>query len=157
MIFLLDENILSKANKALLVSSVVVAVLFVFIFFASSGNNIKRTSIVSAVSGETISLFELQDLSSYVKAVSSRELFRPLHFTKAKKVKQKTINDLLKDYNLVGVVAVGDREAILKNRRTRKTSFVSVGASIGELDVIAIETDKVRFQYKGEQKDLYIQ
>jgi len=102
------------------------------------------------------SMLSLKPIAEYTRIVSSRELFRPFVFQSKKSMAVKTIDDVTRDMMLVGVVSVGEKEAIIKNRRTRQTYFVTEGTQLGELKVIGIYDDKIELAYKNERKELFL-
>jgi hypothetical protein len=116
--------------------------------------NLDRSSRSQQVSVEATDA--LKNVDVYRMLVASRQLFRSHTGEQKRSFKVKTIDDLTADLLVVGVVAVDTPEAILKDRRTRQTYFVTVGSRIGELSVAAISEDRVDVTYQNERKELVL-
>ncbi len=153
---LADKIFLQKFNKIMI--WIVLGVLVFFgIIVVRSGSSFRNSDYSLVQDNITLnSSATLRDIEAYKKIVSSRELFRPFVLSKKKQATVKTIDDITKDLILVGVVSVDNKEAIIKNRRTRQTYFVSVGSRIGEIKVEDISDDKIEVSYKQERKMLFL-
>lgn len=97
-----------------------------------------------------------RSVADYLGVVSNRILFRPA-MVKKEKIRQTTIDDLTRDLMLVGVVSVGNKEAIIKDRRTRQSHFVNMGQRLGELVIVDVQDNKIKVAYKDEEKELFLQ
>ncbi|MBU1863579.1 MAG: hypothetical protein KKH94_07960 [Candidatus Omnitrophica bacterium] len=154
---LTNKAFLQLLNKILLGACVLILIFFIIALMRSKG---LFTKIDYTIQGENTPLVvyeTLKNLADYKKEVSSRELFRPFIFSQKKSVTIETIDDITKDLILVGVVSVDNKEAIVKNRRTMQTYFVSVGSRIGELTIVDITGNTIEVGYKQERKVLAIQ
>lgn len=99
-----------------------------------------------------------RSLSDYLAVVSKRVLFRPeVKRRSVQKSNEPDIDDLSRDLQLVGFVSVDNKEAIVKNRRTRRSFFIKPGDSLGKLKVVDILEGKIIVEYKDESKELYLQ
>jgi hypothetical protein len=159
MELLFTKDKLFVVNIVLTIGILVVMFLLVFSIVMTNHNQelLPRAASESLAKTEGGTAVSLQGLSVYKKIVTSRELFRPTVFNKEQDAPEITIDDLTKDLMLTGIVAQDKKEAIVKNRRTRETYFVTVNATIGDVKVISIGDDKIRLAYKQEQKDLFLQ
>ena len=156
MSILTHKTYLRSVNKLLILAIIGVSVYFVFLFM-NNGQSFEPTDYAGHETAAPLEArLSLEDTTTYKKVVSGRELFRPFVFSKKKNAQIITINDLAKDLMLVGVVSVDNKEAIIKNRRTRQTYFVTVGTTIGELKVENISDNKVEISYKEERKELFL-
>jgi hypothetical protein len=151
-----NKALLQNVNKAL-----TIILIFLCAFFVVS--NLQTVSSLQSI-GESddapvnllVDSQAIKPLSEYKTIVNTRELFRPFVFQTQKTVQVQTIDDVTKDLMLVGVVSVGQKEAILKNRRTRNTYFVGEGGQLGELRIISIMDDRIDVSYKQERKELFL-
>ena len=99
----------------------------------------------------------LESLDHYQGLFATKRLFRPLIKKGKKTVKVITIEEIARDFLLIGVVKENRPEAIVKNRRTRQTFFVKKGANLGQLKVEEVGDDQITVSYEGKQKTLFIQ
>jgi len=95
----------------------------------------------------------LQEIKSLIK---QKIVFRAMDERK-EHIVEVTIDDILRDYELSGIVAGSPNEAIIRNRRTRQTSFVMPGMKVGKLSIVAIKDDVVVCEYNGENRTLMLQ
>lgn len=156
------DYLIQKLNPRLLTAIsalVVVTVLFAFagqfVLLVLSGE--KNAGLVdSESSGKIVPEMKVGALSDYLAAVSAKQLFEPPEQKQQAPVKTVGIADLIKGYELTGVVELDQREAIIKDQRSRQSYFVNEGSTIGELTVEKIESDKVILRYKEETQELRI-
>ena len=155
-ILLTDKLFLQRLNKVMM-GLIVCAIIFFSIIFIRNSSSFKTSdySLVQENTSLPVSA-TLKDLAAYKSIVLSRELFRPFVSSKKKSAPVKTIDDITKDMILVGVVSGDNKEAIIKNRRTRQTYFVSVGSRVGEIKVENISDDQIEVSYKQERKVLFL-
>lgn len=66
----------------------------------------------------------------------------------------KTLAELSADLSLVGVLQSAEPQAIILNRKSQKTHYLSVGQAIGEIRVVKIQQDRVTLGYNDETLDL---
>ncbi len=145
----------------LLIDLILLILIFLLpVFFynkLSSEKNARERFLASLDAIIPFNLSETPSVSNLLSKVSSGNIFRPLtEGGVKKKVKVKTVDTLAKDYILIGIVSLENKEAILKNKRTRKTLFVREGMSIGELNVREISSDKVILEYNGDEKVIFL-
>ncbi|MFH1854067.1 MAG: hypothetical protein ABH815_02020 [Candidatus Omnitrophota bacterium] len=62
--------------------------------------------------------------------------------------------DVLKNLNLLGIVAGDDNQAIIEDLESKKTHFLYTGDNLGEYKVLDIKDNKVLLEYKGEKIEL---
>ncbi len=149
-----NKEILQIANKVLIGLIIIICCFFFILFCVSQASLHKPDAVGTEESVASQESFQLKDMRAYVTLVASRELFRPFIFSKKKGPRIKTIDDVTKDLVLTGFV--DDNEVIIKNRRTRQTYFVSVGARIGEVKITRIGDDKVEVGFNQERKELFL-
>ncbi|MBU4589584.1 MAG: hypothetical protein KKG01_01515 [Candidatus Omnitrophica bacterium] len=64
--------------------------------------------------------------------------------------------EILKDLTLLGIITGEDNQAIIEDKKTKKTQFLYKGDSIGDLKVIDIKDSEVMLDYNGERIELRI-
>ncbi len=65
-------------------------------------------------------------------------------------------SNLIKDMNLVGIMAGENPQAIIEDKRTQRTSYVVKGQFIGEFQVEDIQEGKIILNYRGQRYELYL-
>ncbi|HNV86002.1 MAG TPA: hypothetical protein PKL97_03435 [Candidatus Omnitrophota bacterium] len=66
------------------------------------------------------------------------------------------ILEKVKDLALIGIVKTGNMEAILKDKKTNRTTFVRVGQRIGELEVKQIKESSIILKSKDNETELFL-
>jgi hypothetical protein len=79
-----------------------------------------------------------------------------LENTQGKESLDKLTMDVTKDINLIGVVQGQNLQAIIEDKKNRKTYYVTKGQFIGEFQIEEIEQDKIIINYKGQRFELYL-
>ena len=125
---------------------------FLQIFTAKTGEEL----LLLADSGAVVPPSNVPALTEYLTTVSAKQLFEPPAEKPQAPVKIVGIEDLAKGYELTGIVQLDQKEAIIKDERSRQSYFVNEGSSLGELTVEKIESDKVTLRYKDETHELRI-
>lgn len=64
--------------------------------------------------------------------------------------------DLIKNINLVGVVAGDNPQAIIEDKSTQKTYYLNKGQFLGEFQVDDIQEGKVILNYQGQRFELHL-
>lgn len=100
----------------------------------------------------------LQPYEFYTKEIGKRELFTPLIPREAGKPEAVvTLKDLAADLSLIGVIESDSRlQAIVEDRKQRKTYFLYKGDSIGEIEVKDVLEGKVILGYEDEELELVL-
>ncbi|GEM_PF-1535084 len=141
-----------SVSVVLLVFLALVGQFFLGIFIGKNGEELS----VSSESGVVVSPSDVPALTEYLSVISTKQLFEPPEEKPQAPVKIVGIADLAKGYELTGIVELDQKEAIIKDERSRQSYFVNEGSAIGELTVEKIESDKVILRYKDETHELRI-
>lgn len=95
-------------------------------------------------------------LSQYTATLNQRNVFgqsTTRRTATARSDNAENIRSVLERYQILGVVWGQKPTAILLDKSTQSTMTVEIGEMIGQLEVVAIERDFVRFQLLGETYD----
>ncbi len=118
----------------------------------SSGNDPGQYEEGLSIKGEA-------SLEDYLGPIRKRTLFRVVQnkppqpvavkpaAPAAPPVPVKTLADLSADFSLVGVLQSAEPQAIILNRKSQKTHYVSAGQTIGEVRIVKIQQDRVTLGY----------
>lgn len=64
--------------------------------------------------------------------------------------------DLIKDISLVGIISGENPQAVIEDKKTQKTYYLTKGQFIGELQIEDIREGKIILNYKGQRYELYM-
>lgn len=92
----------------------------------------------------------------YLKGIKEREIFGSSQIAVVTKPASTINTDLVKDISLVGIVAGETPQAIIEDKKTQKTYYLTKGQFIGEMQVEDIQEGKIILNYKGERFELYL-
>ena len=91
----------------------------------------------------------------YSQGLADRQIFGSTSQEAEKPI--GTINaDLLKDMSLIGIVSGDNPQAIIEDKKTQKTYYLTKGQSIGEFRVDDIGQGKIILNYNGQKFELYL-
>jgi len=65
-------------------------------------------------------------------------------------------SELIKDINLLGIISGDNPQAIIEDKKSQKTFYVSRGEFVGQFQVEEIQDGKVTLTYQGQRFDLYL-
>jgi type II secretory pathway component PulC len=92
----------------------------------------------------------------YSEGIRNRRIF----VSESAPVEEKTVSvadaDLIKDLNLLGIVSGENPQAVIEDKKTKKTYYVNKGQFINELMIEDIQEGKVILNYKGQRFELYL-
>jgi len=95
----------------------------------------------------------------YLEGIKNRQIFTSTsHQETQNPVSEAKANaaDLIKDINLVGIISGENPQAVIEDKKTQKTYYVTKGQFIGEFEVKDIQEGKVILNYKDQKYELYI-
>lgn len=81
------------------------------------------------------------------KSASAPETEQPLSIAKV---------DLTNDMSLVGIISGENPQAIIEDKKTQKTYYVTKGQFIGELQVEDIREGRITLNHQGQRYELYL-
>lgn len=95
----------------------------------------------------------------YLQGLPKREIFAssPAPTMRAEEIPASGQNlDLIKNINLVGIISGENPQAVIEDKNTQKTFYLSREQFIGEFQVKEIKEGKVILDYKGQSYELYM-
>jgi len=99
---------------------------------------------------------EQKPFEYYLEGIRNRRIF----VSESAPVEEKTVSvadaDLIKDLNLLGIVSGENPQAVIEDKKTKKTYYVNKGQFINELMIEDIQEGKVILNYKGQRFELYL-
>lgn len=156
-------NLLSALNRvlALVMLGVLVYMVLGYIFPYKSKTEIPEQIDISKIPevGEE-HIGELPPLSDYTRLLSRRQMFKVYEPPKPKPVgapKPKvTLQQLLGGYTFVGIIFGEPPQAIVEEKRSKQSYYLSAGQYLGEIKIEKIERGKVTVSYGDETMDIRI-
>lgn len=104
---------------------------------------------------------EVKPYEFYRKGIIGRQVFKNSALMAGNPGTNPVLSDVnavdaVKDINLIGIVQNNNPQAIIEDKKTQKTYYVTKGQFAGEFQVEEIETEKVILNYKGQRLELYL-
>lgn len=97
-----------------------------------------------------------KSLDFYVQGTKDRPLFGCVSAPLAEVVASDSHLDLMKDLGLVGIFSGEKSQAVIENKKDKKTFYVSKGEWIGEFQVFDIQEGQVVLDYHGQKFKLFL-
>ncbi|MBL7156745.1 MAG: hypothetical protein ISS92_01140 [Candidatus Omnitrophica bacterium] len=91
----------------------------------------------------------VKDYSTYSRQIKGKNLFSA-PFIKEEESQVPEI-DITKRFNLVGIIAGDEPQAIIEDKEAQKTHYLYKGQSFSGVDILEIGGGKVVLSYKGRQ------
>lgn len=99
---------------------------------------------------------EIKPYEFYLAGIRDRQIFSsPTAQETAGTVSGVNV-DLMKDISLVGIISGENPQAVIEDKKTQKTYYVTKGQFIGEFAVEDIREGKIILNYKGQRYELYL-
>lgn len=99
---------------------------------------------------------EIPSLEFYSKEIENRQIFNSPAAAQENKAGAAVTNDLLKNLNLVGIIAGENPQAIIEDKKAQKTYYLRKGQFIEEYEIIDIREGKVVLINNGQKYELYL-
>lgn len=119
--------------------------------------NIRLPKLAKNSAGKThISKDAAKSLEQYLESVKGRQIFIGGVATQGASPVSVGNIDALKDISLVGIISGENPQAVIEDKKTQKTYYVSKGQFIGEMQVEDIQSGKIIVNYSGQKYELYM-
>jgi hypothetical protein len=102
---------------------------------------------------------QVEPLETYLEGLKARQIFAAATASEATAVSPVAVKntlDLFKDITLVGIISSDPPQAVIEDKKTQKTYYLSRGQSLGDLKVDDIQEGKVVLDYLGTEYELYM-
>ena len=103
-------------------------------------------------STQTIS--EPKPYDFYQRELGQKQIFKTNYTQEEKAAAIPTDIELTKEINLVGIISGDDPQAIIEDRRTQKTYYVSKGQFIGDYKVEDIREGRIILEFQGKRYEI---
>jgi type II secretory pathway component PulC len=99
---------------------------------------------------------EIKPFEFYREGIGNRQIFSSAP-TQGTGIPASGINvNIMKDINLVGIISGENPQAIIEDKKTQKTYYVTKGQFIGEFQIEDIQEGKIILNYNGQRFELYL-
>ena len=96
----------------------------------------------------------------YARQIGKRELFVPYMGKEEGGVSSRkeslTLREITQDLTLIGIMEGENPQAIIEDKKAKKTYFLNRGDYLGEIKINDIQESKVTLEYQGEISDLFL-
>lgn len=99
---------------------------------------------------------EVKPYEFYLEGLKNRQIFGSVSTQETTKPASVVNVDLVKDINLVGIISGEPIQAVIEDKKTQKTYYVTKGQFIGEFQVEDIQEGKIILNYQGQRFELYL-
>jgi hypothetical protein len=99
---------------------------------------------------------EIKPFEFYLEGAKNRQIFAGTLAQGTALPASAASADLIKEVNLVGIIAGENPQAIIEDKKSQKTYYVSKGQFVGEFQVDDILEGKIILNYKGQRYELYL-
>lgn len=98
---------------------------------------------------------QTKPFSFYQDAVKGRAIFGASAQDSEKPASAVNL-DINKDINLVGIITGDNPQAVIEDKKTNRTYYISKGQFIGDIRIQDIREGKIIIEYRGQQFELYL-
>ncbi|MEI8350498.1 MAG: hypothetical protein WCI77_10155 [Candidatus Omnitrophota bacterium] len=99
----------------------------------------------------------VRPLEYYSKVISGRQIFNvPAAKEEIAEVASSANMDFIKNISLVGIIAGDNPQAIVEDKNTQKTHYVSKGQFVGACKIEEIQEGKIIVSCGGQKYELYL-
>ena len=155
--------LLRRANSLLSIIGCLILAGFFFLV-KTTADKLNSAGLIEEVQKEEGSLAadqqspQAKPFSYYEGIIGKRALFRVTAFReqKDKNGAAKTIvsSELLNNYSLKGVMGGDNPQAVIEDKKSKQTYFLSQGQLLGEFKVDEVQEGKVIFDINGQKMEL---
>ena len=151
----------SRIQKILLVvfslSCIYLIGVFIYPLIGLEKANIRSVTLESFKEPQAELNIEAKPYEFYLSGITGSQIFKNSVVPAGSPEVANPVNaDAIKDITLKGIVEGENLQAIITDKNTQKTYYVTKGQFIGEFEVEEIGKNKVIVNYKGQKFELYL-
>lgn len=99
---------------------------------------------------------EIRPYEFYLEGVKNKKIFSTTSEEETGKTSGFGNSDLIKDINLLGIIAGENPQAVIEDKKEQKTYYLTEGDYLGAFQVKDIQEGKVILSYGGKNYELHI-
>lgn len=138
------------------VSCIFLIISFIYPWFGLRKIKLPQVTEEKMVDLKTEPRLEPKPYESYSEGIIDRQIFSSPTAQETQGPSSGVDIDLIKDINLVGIISGENPQAIIEDKKTQKTYYLSKGQFIGEFQVEDIREGKVILNFRGQRYELYL-
>ncbi|MDD5465930.1 MAG: hypothetical protein PHP73_06285 [Candidatus Omnitrophica bacterium] len=109
-----------------------------------------------AESKEVIKQEEIKPYDFYTQGIKNKQIFGVVSAQSTQESNITVGANLIKDINLLGVISGDSPQAVIEDKKSQKTYYVTKGQMMGEFQVENIGDGKIILNYSGQRFELSI-
>lgn len=158
-----------KTNVFMLLNRVLIVVILLALIYVvlSYVYPYKGKAIISKedelnISSEGVgeSLEQMQPATHYIDILSKRQMFKMFEVPKPKSAEPQkpkiTLQQMLGGYTFIGILFGDNPQAVVEDKKTGQSFYLTAGQYLGEIKIDNIEKGKVSVSYDDQKMDINI-
>lgn len=141
---------------AFALSFVYLAISFIYPLVGLNKINLPKITAEKITETNSKTQLEAKPYEFYLEGIGNKQIFNSATPQESEKPRGAASADLIKDYNLVGIISGENPQAVIEDKKTQKNYYVGKGQFIGELKVEEILEGKIIVSYMGQRFELYL-
>jgi len=154
--YLVFLNINKIIFAVFIISCLYLIYTFVFPLLLSNNINLPKVTEEKIPEEKIQAIQQIEPYEYYLEGLKNRQIFSSVSGQESEKPAGTINADLIKDISLIGIIAGENPQAIIEDKKTQKTYYVTKGQFIGEFKVEDIQDGKIILNYKGQKFELYL-
>lgn len=148
-----------ELNKLLLILFVLscsyLAISLIYPWFAAKEIALPKSHTLKAEEGAAPDK-EIKPYEYYLDAAASRAIFGSASGQDSEQPARIMNPDLMKDFNLVGIIAGENPQAVIEDKKNQKTYYVTKGQTVNGMQIEDIREGKIILNADGKKYELYL-
>jgi type II secretory pathway component PulC len=99
---------------------------------------------------------EIKPYSHYSSAIKGRNIFMPQQVEEETVITGPTVDEISANLSLIGIIAGGRPQAIIEDKKSKKSHFLYKGGTVGQAKVVEVLEDSVIMEYQGQRFELVL-
>lgn len=99
---------------------------------------------------------EIKPYEFYAQGLKNRRIFAHRSVQETEPPSSAVEVDSIKDITLIGIISGDNPQAVIEDKKTQKTSYITKGQNVGEYRVEDIQEGKIILNYRGKKFELYL-
>lgn len=108
------------------------------------------------VEDEDAALPEVKPYEFYLKGIKEKQIFGSASASSEAKPSGSIDVDITRNINLVGIISGDNPQAIIEDKKSQKTYYVTKGQFISDIRVDDIQEGKIIVNYRGRRYELFL-
>jgi type II secretory pathway component PulC len=154
--FMLHLNARKAVLIILILSCIYLVFAFIYPFVFLRTVKLPEVAKDSLASLEVMSKSEQKPLEEYLQGFGDKQVFGSGGSVGVIGPASGLSAELIKDINLVGIIAGENPQAIIEDKKAQKTYYLNKGQFIGEFQVEDIQEGKIILNFNGQRFELHL-